>query len=78
LLSKCANPGCFARFHTLRKGRLFKIEINPDPSSPVAPSTRIEYFWLCEDCAPKMKVAFRDGGVTTLPLTPSRAVGAGS
>ena len=77
MLSKCANPGCFARFHTLRKGRLFKIELNADPAHTLDSPSRIEYFWLCEDCARKLKVVWRDGSVSTRPLYPALTAGAG-
>ncbi|MGA8152515.1 MAG: hypothetical protein WB952_16300 [Terriglobales bacterium] len=75
MLSKCANPICFARFLTLRRGRLFKIEKTVSSSS-VQPVTRIEYFWLCEDCARVMKVVWRHGVVTTRPLYPELTVSA--
>jgi len=34
-------------------------------------SLKVEFFWLCEDCAPKMTVVFVVGkGVTVKPLLP--------
>jgi hypothetical protein len=39
-----------------------------DPGMTKATS-RIEFFWLCEECAPEMTLTFKPGvGVTTQPL----------
>ena len=79
MLSKCSNPGCFAQFRYFHQGRLFRWETagvtgdsNPsfgtDPEIK-APARRIEYFWLCADCAASMTLAFdRSVGVVVHPL----------
>lgn len=77
MLSKCANPVCFARFHTLRRGRLFKVELNAIRSGYGSSCLRTEYFWLCEDCARVMKVVWHDGAVDTHPLHLELTAGAG-
>ena len=77
MLSKCANPLCFARFHTLRRGKLFRAELKTDSSSPSQPVSRTEYFWLCENCARVMKVVWRNGVVATRPLHRALTAGAG-
>jgi len=79
MLSKCTNPGCFAQFHYLHQGKLFRWEIagatrDSNPSFGADPEIKatarhIEYFWLCEDCAASMTLAFdRRRGVVVLPL----------
>jgi hypothetical protein len=85
MLSKCTNPGCFAQFHYFHQGKLFRWETagaardnNPsfgaDPEIK-APARRIEYFWLCEDCAASMTLAFdRKVGVVVHPLEHSLEV----
>jgi hypothetical protein len=78
MLSKCANPGCSASFLYLHQGKLFRLETSgngddtrigvPDPQGKNS-SRRLEYFWLCDDCASVMTVSFKKGvGVTTRPL----------
>ena len=72
MVSKCANPGCSAPFLYMRQGRLFRIETfsqqgrNLGPSFGTDPtlgslSRRLEFFWLCDDCAPLMTVSFEPG-----------------
>ena len=77
MLSKCANPACFARFRTLRSGRLFQIEIKAVPTGPARSSPRTEYFWLCGECARVMKLVWHDGAVGTRPKYLALTAGAG-
>jgi hypothetical protein len=80
MLSKCANPGCSTPFHYLRDGKLFQIdsasgrqqtasaEFVTHPKQP----HKIEFFWLCAECAATMTLAFQRGkGVVAIPLTPA-------
>jgi hypothetical protein len=66
MLSKCANPDCSARFRYFHQGKLFRIEtsaafdrrrvtlgFDDDKKKPLR---RVEFYWLCEDCAKKMTV----------------------
>jgi hypothetical protein len=79
MLSKCANPECSTRFLYLRGGKLFRWDqlegvkdasINPGPTI-TKESHRVEFFWLCDRCAPRMTVVFRKGvGITTKRLLP--------
>lgn len=73
MVGTCANPACSARFHTLRRGKLFVVEATAD-SEPIIPTEskpvfapipqRILYFWLCEACVKTMRVVFdRRSGV---------------
>lgn len=69
MLSKCANPACFARFRYLSQGRIFNIEVETSSATESRPpSHKIEHFWLCENCARMMKVVRENGLVTTRPL----------
>jgi hypothetical protein len=77
MLSKCANPGCSATFLYLHQGKLFRHENqangseNPDPSTKkLVP--RIEFFWLCDDCASTMTLKYQKGaGITVVPVAPT-------
>ncbi len=73
----CANPTCSARFHTLRRGKLFLLEakdveppVPADREPAFAPIPhRIQYFWLCESCAQTMRVVYdRRSGIRVEPL----------
>jgi hypothetical protein len=69
VLSKCANPACFARFRYLSQGRIFNIEMTKTSTTDFrAASQKIEHFWLCETCSRVMKVVRENGLVTTRPL----------
>jgi hypothetical protein len=82
MLSKCANPGCSASFLYLHQGKLFRLETSgnggdtrgevADPQGKHS-SRRLEYFWLCDECASLMTVSFKKGvGVMTRPLFVAR------
>jgi hypothetical protein len=78
MVSKCANPGCPAPFLYLHQGKLFRMEAAvpgangvPAGNDPQARrlARRIEYFWLCNECAKAMTLTFEKGvGVTIKPL----------
>jgi hypothetical protein len=73
MISKCFNPACSARFHSLAAGTVFRLE--PDhgfKNSPVDP----EYFWLCEQCDSAMTLTLReDGSVIVAQGSPPHAHG---
>jgi len=55
MLSKCANPDCAERFHSLRRGRLFVMDTaakaRGGATLPARRSAKkLEYFWLCDNC----------------------------
>lgn len=65
MISKCANPECFATFRYLHEGKLFEFEVRlfdelfVEPSSAShneKPSREIECFWLCDSCASTMTI----------------------
>ncbi len=71
MLSKCANPACSEPFIYLRDGRLFQIDTETGPQLVTERKSphRIEYFWLCGQCALNMTLAFQRGkGVVMVPL----------
>src|ERR1035437_8546446 len=64
MLSKCANPCCSAPFRYLSRGKLYRwdtsaaakgkeLSFGTDAQAQSA-TRRIEFFWLCEQCAPTM------------------------
>lgn len=79
MLAKCANPECFTTFLYLRKGKLFRIQVDASSVGPPSlleidsttkkPPSRIEFFWLCPTCAEKMTVISANGaGINIRPL----------
>ncbi|HZQ25995.1 MAG TPA: hypothetical protein VFA89_24595 [Terriglobales bacterium] len=78
MLHKCANPACNNQFRRLREGKLFQVETEYFPNlSPRSTGElhhthglrRVEYYWLCDQCAPYITLSFdQDRGVATVPL----------
>jgi hypothetical protein len=77
MLSKCANPDCSAIFRYFHQGKLFRIDtadrldrrrsMGGDAASN-RPLRRLEFYWLCENCAHGMTLVFeKDAGVTVRP-----------
>lgn len=71
MVSQCANPRCAVPFRYLHQGRLFLVErrngngngngsgkSNGDAHRATA---RLEYFWLCSDCALRMTLEAERG-----------------
>ena len=67
MVSKCANPGCEAPFRYFHKGKLFRLDKESsyerrrqlgDEQAAKKPMRHIEFYWLCEDCAKTMTIAF--------------------
>lgn len=80
MLSKCANPGCPAPFLYLHQGKLFRMDINSEvPLTNAATdgrrlARRLEFFWLCDQCAVLVTLNYRKGvGVTAVPLSKTQA-----
>ncbi len=75
MLHKCANPTCLAPFRKLSQGKLFLVEMGPHEGSKPrrahwrGPSfNRIEYYWLCDQCAFALTLSYEKGrGVVTVP-----------
>jgi hypothetical protein len=83
MVSKCANPGCSSVFLYLHAGKIFRNEV--ETSNRVASSfgtdaevkktaRRVEFFWLCSECASKMTLVFhKDGGAKLKSIAQARA-----
>ena len=77
MVSKCANPDCSAAFRYFHQGKLFRFDTlsrldrrrsmgNDD--SPNRPLRHLEFYWLCENCAPQMTLIFeKDSGIVARP-----------
>lgn len=73
MLSKCANPACSNIFLYLHQGKLFRLDTDTlqleGDSSSRQPRARMEFFWLCDNCAAQMTVVFKKGkGVMVRPF----------
>ena len=86
MVSKCANPDCSAPFRYFHTGKLFRAETASgfdrrramgQDAQQRKPLRRLEFFWLCEDCAGKMTLTFdKESGVAVLPRDRARTAAA--
>jgi hypothetical protein len=60
MLGKCSNPSCSAPFRYLRHGKLFRLEA--DPRLRTSRPNNLEYFWLCDNCSPRVSLRIGDAG----------------
>ncbi|MGB6678633.1 MAG: hypothetical protein WBE44_18200 [Terriglobales bacterium] len=74
MLHKCANPACLVPFRKLRQGKLFLVEKESLEESTLRRAhrgqlaNRIEYYWLCDQCAFALTLSYEKGrGVVTVP-----------
>jgi hypothetical protein len=75
VLHKCANPACPVPFRKLSQGKLFLVETEPLAETEMRRahwrgqfSHRIEYYWLCDQCAFALTLSYEKGrGVITVP-----------
>lgn len=75
MLHKCANPDCRAPFRKLSDGKLFLVEMEAFEESRLKrahwrgqPVHRIEYYWLCDQCAFAFTLSYEKGrGIVTVP-----------
>ena len=75
MLHKCANPSCANPFRKLSEGKLFLVETDvAAPGSGRADregrlTRHIEHYWLCNQCAAVLTLAFERGrGMVAIPL----------
>jgi hypothetical protein len=68
VLHKCANPACLVPFRKLSQGKLFLVETEPLQGSELRrahwrgqASHRIEYYWLCDQCAFALTLLYEKG-----------------
>jgi hypothetical protein len=89
MLAKCANPGCSAAFLYLSRGKLFRWDTSGaangttrsfgSDAQPPSATRRIEFFWLCEECASTVTLVFKKGaGVVSASLLLAHAAAATS
>ena len=86
MVSKCANPDCSTPFLYFHRGKLFRMETEGrldrrhemgDDTSMTKSMRRIEFYWLCDDCAVKMTLAFdKSTGVSVRPQAATQAAAA--
>jgi hypothetical protein len=75
VLHKCANPACHTPFRKLSQGKLFLVETEPPQGLDLRranwrgkSSHRVEYYWLCDQCAFALTLSYEKGrGVVTVP-----------
>lgn len=72
MIATCSNPACNAPFLYFRSGKIFMLEANHvDPKSTTdPPKHRIEFFWLCGECAPGMDLMRTTDGEVTICQSP--------
>jgi len=67
MVSKCANPACQAPFRYFHTGKLFRIDketvykrhrLLGTEHEAKKPMRHVEFYWLCDDCARNMTLAF--------------------
>lgn len=76
MLAKCANPACSAPFRYLHEGKLFRLDLGAGPPSLSGHvPRRLQYFWLCDQCARSMTLEFNGGQVMARPLPETAASG---
>jgi hypothetical protein len=74
MLSKCATPGCPATFLYLHQGKLFRLDTSVEILAHIpvrevtSPSSCVEFFWLCDQCAEVLALGYNKGtGITVVP-----------
>ena len=75
MLHKCANPVCHNPFRKLSHGKLFLVETEPIDRLDMGRTRwrgrsnhRIEYYWLCDECAFVLTLSYEKGqGVVAVP-----------
>lgn len=68
MVSKCANPNCFATFHYLHEGKLFVVDEHAAGPLRAAPH-HPRCFWLCSHCAQTLTLTYGEhGGIRVVPV----------
>ena len=75
MLSKCANPACFASFRYLHVGRIFTLLSGSEFDGAYAVWDRaveqhVERFWLCDACCQTITVCRVNDRTVVRPLPP--------
>ena len=58
MVSECANPHCSAQFLYFGEGQLVAVPGH----SKFATQSRVEFFWLCGECAASFDLQVKDDG----------------
>ena len=61
MVSICATPQCSAPFRHLRQGRLFVVDPTDRSNQAGRTSSRLKFFWLCEQCMPRFTLSVEPG-----------------
>lgn len=62
MLDKCANPNCNTLAHSLGRGTLHALyRCKKSGTGGARKPVSIEFYWLCETCAAKWRLNFKDG-----------------
>ena len=77
MVSKCANPGCDARLHYFREGRLYQFETRSKTTDiwradagTGASVRQVRNYWLCGPCSARLDLTFTPGkGVAVISLS---------
>jgi hypothetical protein len=74
MLHKCANPNCTSPFRNLSQGKLFLVDTPLAAENAkrtrwkVQSRSRVEYYWLCDQCAFALTLSYEKGrGVVAVP-----------
>jgi len=72
MLRKCANPNCTSPFRKLSQGKLFLVDTPLESSDArrtrMQSKSRVEYYWLCDQCAFALTLSYEKGrGVVAVP-----------
>jgi hypothetical protein len=65
MTTNCANAACGERFQYFRSGKIYLIDFKAAGKSENH-AREAEYFWLCGDCAQKMRVTLNSEGSVIL------------
>jgi hypothetical protein len=69
MVSKCANPACQAPFRYLHEGRLFNVfDAVPGAGQRPTHASRMELYWLCNQCVKTVRIVLQEGRIETRPL----------
>ncbi len=79
MVTKCANPGCRNHFLYMNDGKVFRFEARCAPDGDASfgnrneAARRIEFFWLCSNCAAGMTVIYDKSRGVAVQRLASRA-----
>lgn len=75
MVSRCANPGCYATFHYLHEGKLFVVgeHATGGPTTFSGAPHGVRCFWLCSQCSLTLAVIYdAHDGMRLIPAPAAR------